>query len=226
MFAQIAPQYDRLNHLLSLNIDKSWRNKTVQAMRSAAKHSLLDVCTGTGDLAAAFATQTNCEKIVATDFCAPMLEIARKKQVRDSIAASRLSYLEADAQELPFDDNSFEAVTVAFGIRNVADTLLGLKEMLRVCKPGGRIGVLEFSKPSWPVLKQFYSGYFRYVLPKIGQTFARNESSAYEYLPQSVSEFPCGEAFMELMRQAGYDSVTQQPMTFGVVTLYLGNKPL
>ncbi len=224
MFAQIAPHYDRMNHVLSLNIDKRWRSKTVKLLRSAATESLLDVCTGTGDLAAAFAQQTDCPKIIGTDFCSPMLEIAKRKQAKQQISDDRMNFFEADAQSLPFNDNSFSLVTVAFGLRNVADTMQGLREMLRVCKPGGTVGVLEFSKPTFPVFKQAYGAYFRYILPCVGQAFAKNNSSAYEYLPASVQEFPSGTAFLELMTNAGFRDAKQFPMTFGVASLYTGTK--
>ena len=224
MFAQIAPHYDRMNHLLSLNIDKRWRAKTVARLGAFATDSLLDVCTGTGDLATAFVQKTKCQKVIGTDFCTPMLDIARQKQHRFEISQDRLTFMEADAQALPFQSDSFSVVTVAFGLRNVADTMLGLKEMLRVCKSGGRVGILEFSKPRLPVLRQLYSAYFKYVLPKVGQRLARNDSSAYEYLPASVSEFPSGRALLQLMQQAGYVDVAEYPMTFGVATLYVGQK--
>ncbi len=130
-----------------------------------------------------------------------MLDIARSKQLKTLIATERLSFIEADAQRLPFEDNSFSVVTVAFGLRNVADTNLGLSEMLRVCKPGGRVGVLEFSKPTLPVIKQGYGFYFRNVLPRVGQLLAKNNTAAYEYLPQSVGEFPSGKDFLKLMSE-------------------------
>jgi demethylmenaquinone methyltransferase/2-methoxy-6-polyprenyl-1,4-benzoquinol methylase len=225
MFAQIAPHYDRMNHLLSLNIDKRWRAKTVRLLGATADNAMLDVCTGTGDLAFAFAKTTDCPKIVGADFCAPMLQIAREKQQRTDIPANRLTFLEADATLLPFEDDSFSLVTVGFGLRNVSDVGIGLREMLRVCKRGKSVGVLEFSKPTFPVLKQGYSFYFRHVLPRIGQFFAKNNSSAYEYLPESVSEFPSGGAFLDLMKRNGYVNPRQHVLTFGVASLYIGDKP-
>ena len=225
MFAQIAPYYDRMNHVLSLNIDKRWRAATVRRMADAATDSLLDVCTGTGDLATAFAAGTPCRRIVGVDFCLPMLQIAVDKQRKIGIDPQRLAFMEADAQSLPFADDTFDAVTVAFGLRNVSDTMQGLREMLRVCRPGGQIGVLEFSKPTAPGFKQLYSFYFRRVLPRVGQTLARNQSEAYAYLPASVGEFPSGDDFLQLMRTAGYREPRQHAFTLGIASLYVGGKP-
>jgi demethylmenaquinone methyltransferase / 2-methoxy-6-polyprenyl-1,4-benzoquinol methylase len=224
MFAQIAPQYDRLNHLLSLNIDRRWRSKTVRLLGPFANDSMLDVCTGTGDLAIEFARRTNCPTIIAADFCAPMLDIARTKQLKHGLDQSRLSFIEADTQQLPFEDNSFDVVTVAFGLRNVSNTQRGLQELIRVCKPNGRVGILEFSKPTAPGLRQIYGFYFRNVLPRIGQRLAKNHSAAYEYLPASVGEFPSGQDLIDLMIHNGYVDVKQYPLTFGVASLYIGAK--
>lgn len=225
MFAQIAPHYDRMNHVLSLNIDKQWRAKTVALLGPSADQAILDCCTGTGDLAFTFAKKTDCPKIVGADFCAPMLQIAREKQQRTDIPGDRLTFVEADTTSLPFEDDSFSLVTVGFGLRNVSDVDVGLKEMLRVCKRGKSVGILEFSKPTFPVLKQGYNFYFRHVLPRVGQFFAKNNSSAYEYLPASVSEFPSGEQFLDLMKKHGFVNPRQHVLTFGVASLYVGEKP-
>jgi demethylmenaquinone methyltransferase/2-methoxy-6-polyprenyl-1,4-benzoquinol methylase len=226
MFAEIAPRYDLLNHVLSLNIDRYWRSQTLKRLALRPGESVLDVCTGTGDLALAAARNLgpNAE-VVGTDFCSEMLDIARSKQSRGLAGHTRLRFIEADTTQLPFEDRSFDAVTVAFGIRNVVDTDRGLQEMIRVCRPGGQVAILEFSKPSWPILKQGYGFYFRYVLPRIGNSIARNQSDAYRYLPESVVEFPSGKQFAQLMIRNGLQEVRCVPMTLGVVTLYLGRRP-
>jgi len=226
MFAEIAPRYDFLNHALSLNVDRYWRWRTLKALNLKPGQSILDVCTGTGDLALAAAKQLGQDsEVVGSDFCAEMLEIARRKQDKHRAQPTRVRFVEADTMQLPFESNAFHTVMVAFGLRNVADTLAGLREMHRVCRPGGQVAVLEFSKPSLPGLKQLYDFYFRSVLPRIGNAVATNSSDAYEYLPQSVREFPCGDALATLFQQVGLERVAWQSMTLGVVTLYTGHKP-
>lgn len=225
MFAQIAPRYDRLNHILSLNIDKRWRGKTLRLLRLTPGSPVLDVCTGTGDLALAISKELGPKtEVVGSDFCSEMLEIAKVKQAKAVPAGSNLRFIEADTQSLPFEEDTFQCVTVAFGLRNVSDTMRGLREMVRVTKPGGKVAVLEFSKPTAPGLKQIYNTYFLKVLPRVGQALASNDKSAYEYLPQSVQQFPCGEALANLMREAGLVDIQLTPMTLGVVTLYVGTK--
>jgi len=225
MFAEIAPKYDLMNHVLSLNIDTLWRNRTVRSLTLNRSDPVLDVCTGTGDLALAIARKNKGDfPVIGTDFCFPMLERARRKQTTTDPGDLNLSFIEADTEQLPFPDNLFQAVTVAFGIRNVSETIRGLNEMRRVCKPGGRVVILEFSRPTWPGLSQLYDAYFRWVLPKIGQTLSKNDQSAYNYLPASVREFPSGQAMLDLMASIGLRDLTQTPMTFGVATLYVGTK--
>ena len=225
MFAEIAPKYDLMNHVLSLNIDTHWRAKTLRILGLKAGAPVLDVCTGTGDLALAMARSLGREtRIVGSDFCVEMLEIARKKQTRKLPGYSQVEFIEADTQALPFPENHFQAVTVAFGLRNVAVTSLGLSEMRRVCKTGGQVAVLEFSKPTLFGLSHLYNAYFKYILPRVGQSMSKNKQSAYEYLPQSVQEFPSGEALAIIMREAKLTDIKMVPMTFGVVTLYLGTK--
>jgi demethylmenaquinone methyltransferase/2-methoxy-6-polyprenyl-1,4-benzoquinol methylase len=160
--------------------------------------------------------------IVGADFCPEMLVIGRQKGDRAG-ANGQMMFIEADALRLPFPDDSFQIVSVAFGLRNVADTDRGLLEMARVCRRGGRVAVLEFSQPRRP-LRGLYNWYFRKVLPRIGQAVSRNRSHAYDYLPASVSEFPSGEALVDRMRAAGLRDVTFTPLTFGVATLYVGTK--
>lgn len=225
MFAQIAPHYDRMNHLLSLGIDRRWRRATVDRIAPLVGAATLDVCTGTGDLAFELAQRTDCPRIEATDFCEPMLSIARRKQTTAGIAPDRVRFSSADAMRLPFADEEFDLVTVAFGLRNVQDTAAGLREMLRVCRPGGNVAILEFSRPTLWGLRHGYNWYFQHVLPRIGQRLAKNDSDAYGYLPASVAAFPSGEAMLQLMRQCGYVDVEQTAYTFGVASLYLGQRP-
>jgi demethylmenaquinone methyltransferase/2-methoxy-6-polyprenyl-1,4-benzoquinol methylase len=223
MFGEIAPRYDFLNHVLSLNIDKYWRRKTVRRAPPLGDAPLLDLCTGTGDLALAYARRTQAA-IVAADFCPEMLTIGRQKAAQAGLA-EQITFVEADAQRLPFPDNHFQIVAVAFGLRNVTDTEQGLREMVRVCRPGGKVVVLEFSAPRrWP-LRGLYRWYFRRVLPRVGQALSPNGSSAYAYLPESVGEFPTYEALAARMQSCGLDDVEFIPLTCGIATLYVGAKP-
>lgn len=224
MFGEIAPRYDLLNHLLSLNVDRYWRWRTVRIVRAAPSGPILDVCTGTGDLAFAFYRRTRgTVPIVAADFCPEMLKIAEAKKCRAGLDDG-IMFLQADAQQLPFDDGRFQIVSVAFGLRNLADTDVGLREMTRVCRPGGQVAVLEFSMPRRQPLRGLYGWYFRHVLPRVGQWLTRNNHDAYNYLPSSVGEFPSGESLAARMRSAGLDAVTLYPLTGGIATLYVGRK--
>lgn len=224
MFAQIAPRYDLMNHLLSIGIDIRWRKKTVQQLRLDADLPILDCCTGTGDLALMLAERVQGRvEVVGTDFCAPMLRLADQKHGR-RFSRYPVRFLEADTQALPFADAAFQAVTVAFGLRNVQDTDLGLRELARVCAPGGQVAVLEFSQPTLPGFKQIYQAYFKWILPRVGQRLARNDQSAYEYLPNSVLSFPSGRALAERMEMAGLRNIRITPFTFGVASLYLGDR--
>jgi demethylmenaquinone methyltransferase / 2-methoxy-6-polyprenyl-1,4-benzoquinol methylase len=224
MFGEIAPRYDFLNHLLSIGTDKYWRWRTVRRVPPTGEGPLLDLCTGTGDLALAYAKRLNGGgRVVGADFCHEMLAIGRAKADRAG-HNGRVTFIEADAQQLPFPDNHFQIVCVAFGLRNVTDTDRGLREMVRVCRPGGRVAVLEFSMPRWQPFRGIYRWYFRRVLPKVGQALMRNQSAAYSYLPESVGEFPDGEALAKRMRTAGLRDVKYWPLTLGVATLYVGTK--
>jgi demethylmenaquinone methyltransferase / 2-methoxy-6-polyprenyl-1,4-benzoquinol methylase len=231
MFGEISGRYDLMNHLLSGGVDYYWRWRTIRAVAPQSSAPILDVCTGTGDLALAYWKAGRGEiPVMATDFTPEMLRLAEQKRDRvfgKQIAsgASPLTFLEADTQSLPFEDNRFQIVSVAFGLRNVTNTDTGLKEMIRVCQPGGRVAVLEFSMPANPLFNLFYRNYFKYVLPRIGQLLAKNKESAYDYLPASVSEFPYGQALAEKMKSCGLTDVTWTPLTFGIATLYVGRKP-
>jgi demethylmenaquinone methyltransferase / 2-methoxy-6-polyprenyl-1,4-benzoquinol methylase len=224
MFGEIAPRYDFLNHLLSLNIDRYWRWRTTRIVPPTGDQPILDLCTGTGDLALAFDHAAGQKvKITGSDFCPEMLELARGKGAKLGVN-DHVEWIEADAQALPFPSDAYQIVSVAFGLRNVADTDQGLREMVRVCAPGGRVAVLEFTTPRWQPLRGLYGWYFRNVLPKIGQALMRNNSAAYEYLPQSVGQFYEYEELTERMEAAGLREVKFYPFTFGVATLYVGTK--
>jgi demethylmenaquinone methyltransferase/2-methoxy-6-polyprenyl-1,4-benzoquinol methylase len=224
MFGEIAARYDFLNHLLSLGIDHYWRWRTVRRVKPVGSAPILDLCTGTGDLALAYNRAAGgAAPIVGADFCRPMLDVGEKKRRR--AGAERLSLAVADAERLPFASDSFQIVSVAFGLRNVSDTDRGLAEMTRVCRPEGKVAVLEFSTPEWQPFRAVYGWYFRHVLPRIGQLLARNPCDAYNYLPESVGQFPQGEALAERMRAAGLERIERRSLTLGVATLYVGVKP-
>ena len=224
MFGEIAPRYDLLNRLLSLGIDRWWRRRTVKLVPPQGDAPILDVCTGTGDLALSYwRASRGRAPVIGTDFCAPMLVRARQKAQRAG-AADQVRFVEADTLHLPFEDNTFQIVCVAFGLRNVQDTDRGLAEMARVCRPGGSVAVLEFSMPTLQPLRALYGWYFRYVLPRIGQALARNRQSAYNYLPESVGQFPQNETLAARIEAAGLARARYFPLTFGVATLYVGHK--
>jgi len=223
MFGEIAPSYDRMNHLLSMNVDRLWRRKTVKTLKPNSLEPILDCCTGTGDLAFAFERATKSQvPITAADFCEEMLEVGRSKI--PARRSTQVTFVQADTQNLPFEDNSYQIVSAAFGLRNVADTDRGLREMVRVCKRGGQVAVLEFSTPRYQPIRGMYQWYFKNILPRIGQALARNSSSAYNYLPDSVGDFPAYEQLTDRMRAAGLRSARFLPLTFGIATLYIGSK--
>jgi demethylmenaquinone methyltransferase/2-methoxy-6-polyprenyl-1,4-benzoquinol methylase len=227
MFGNIARRYDLLNHLLSLNVDRYWRWRTTRLVPPEVGPQaapILDVCTGTGDLALAYDRAARGQvPIVGSDFCRPMLLPARQKVARRG-AAGRITFVEADAQRLPFPDDTFQLTTVAFGLRNVTDTDRGLAEMVRVTRPGGRVAILEFSRPRGWLFGRLYRFYFTWILPRVGQAVSRSREGAYEYLPASVLEFPDGEALAAKLREHGLVEVYWHPMTFGIATLYVGKK--
>lgn len=224
MFGHIAPSYDFLNHLLSLNIDRYWRWRTTRLVPPDRTGPILDLCTGTGDLALAYDRAAGgAVPIVGADFCHEMLQRAGSKVGRHG-ASERIRLLEADAQHLPFPADSFQIVTVAFGLRNVTDTDRGIAEMVRVARPGGKVAILEFSQPRGWLVGRVYRFYFRHVLPRIGQMISRSQDNAYRYLPASVMDFPDGEALAERLRRHGLADVCWHSLTFGIATLYVGTK--
>jgi demethylmenaquinone methyltransferase/2-methoxy-6-polyprenyl-1,4-benzoquinol methylase len=224
MFGNIAPSYDLLNHLLSLNIDRYWRRRTTRLVPPADDAPILDLCTGTGDLALAYDRAAGGRApIIGADFCHEMLVRAERKTLKRQ-ANDRIRYLEADAQQLPFPDNHFQITAVAFGLRNVTDTDRGIAEMVRVTRPGGQVAILEFSQPRHWLFGRLYRFYFRYILPLVGQAISRSQDNAYGYLPASVVAFPDGDALAQRLRGHGLSDVRWYPLTFGIATLYVGTK--
>jgi len=222
MFAEIAPRYDLVNRMLSGGIDVWWRHVTVQRVPPPTAGAVLDVCTGTGDLALAYARRAGSGvRVVGSDFCRPMLDRGVVKSRRAGLPGE---WVEADAMDLPFPTGAFDVVTVAFGLRNIADTAQGLAEMARVCRPGGKLAILEFSLPANAAIRGFYLWYFRHVLPRLGNAVARNSSAAYTYLNQSVEAFPSGPALAAVVKQAGFVSVDLVPLTCGIATLTVATR--
>lgn len=223
MFTGIAGRYDLLNHLLSLNIDKLWRRRVKRILSDTIAHRhavVLDIACGTGDLSIELASGTNAS-IIGTDFCRPMLAIAHGKAAK---GGKPLPFIESDAMSLSFPDNSFDAATIAFGLRNLPNFENGLREMFRVIKPGGRMVILEFSSPVVPGFRQAFNFYFLKVLPRIGGLVSGSRS-AYEYLPNSVQKFPDQKALAAMMTSIGYTSVTYQNLTGGIAAIHVGTKP-
>ena len=220
MFSSIAPRYDFLNRLLSLGVDRRWRRLAVAETVPSTGGRFLDVATGTADMALEILRQKGSRASVAgADISLAMMRIGEEKCGKTG-GASRVFFVRAPGEALPFRDASFDSSCVAFGIRNVVDRERGLREMCRAVRPGGRVVVLEFSSPPGTVFSALYRLYFQSVLPRIGGIFSRG--SAYSYLPESVFSFPEPPAFAEMMRAAGCVSVTHRPLTFGIVTLYVG----
>lgn len=220
MFDNIAPRYDLLNRVLSVGIDRLWRKDVVRILRrSGSPRRILDVATGTADLAIE-SLSLEPESVVGVDIAEEMLAVGRQKI--NALGAGQTIVLQtADAENLPFADGSFDAVTVAFGVRNFENLGRGLSEMARVLKPGGTVAILEFSQPRAFPIRQLYSVYSRYILPRIGRAVSRDEG-AYSYLPQSVAAFPDGTEMVEIVESAGFEGVQARRMTFGIVTIYHG----
>lgn len=222
MFAGIAGRYDLLNHLLSLNIDKRWRRRVSAELRQILddpEAHVLDVACGTGDLSLELNSGAKAS-VIGTDFCRPMLAFAKEKSVNE---ASPIPYVEGDAMRLPFADDEFDALTIAFGLRNLANVEDGLKELRRVLKPGGRLAVLEFSAPIVPGFGRLFNFYFAHVLPRIGGAVSGSRG-AYEYLPDSVSKFPDQKKLVSMMEATGFSAVRYQNLTGGIAAIHTGAK--
>ncbi|OQX81719.1 MAG: bifunctional demethylmenaquinone methyltransferase/2-methoxy-6-polyprenyl-1,4-benzoquinol methylase [Bacteroidetes bacterium 4484_249] len=221
MFNNIAHRYDFLNHFLSGGIDFIWRKKAIKTLSANNPKTILDVATGTGDLAIA-AIKLNPEKIIGIDIAEDMVEIGRTK-VRKKNLEQVIQLQTGDSENIQFSDNYFDAAMVAFGVRNFENLEKGLSEMHRILKPGGEVMILEFSKPIRFPVKQFYNFYFRYILPFIGRLIS-GDSSAYTYLPDSVSEFPHGNEFLNILTKVGFKNPGHRPLTFGIASIYSGWK--
>ena len=220
MFSGIAGRYDLLNHVLSINIDKRWRRAVRRILEDVLARPdavVLDVACGTGDLSLELAQNANA-RVVGSDFCHPMLAIARTKTGRSGLT---VPYIEGDALKLPFADASFDALTIAFGLRNLANFEDGLRELNRVLKPGGKIVVLEFSSPVIPGFRALFNFYFTSVLPRLGGAVSGSRD-AYEYLPDSVRKFPDQKGLVELMKRAGFSSVEYSNLTGGIAAIHVG----
>lgn len=220
MFDRISHRYDFLNHFLSLGIDRRWRKRAISQLREQQPKRILDVATGTGDLAIA-ALALKPDEVLGIDISEKMLEVGRKKLNKMGIQNIVLS--KEDSAELSFSDQSFDAVTVAFGVRNFEDLEAGLREMNRVLKLGGRLVILEFSKPSMFPVKQLFNLYSKYLLPLWGKIFSGSEA-AYRYLPESVKHFPEGPALASILTQCGYHVIRIERLTFGICSLYVADK--
>ncbi|MFM7216401.1 MAG: bifunctional demethylmenaquinone methyltransferase/2-methoxy-6-polyprenyl-1,4-benzoquinol methylase UbiE [Bacteroidota bacterium] len=221
MFDNIAGRYDFLNHFLSLGIDRYWRKAAVRRLTELRPKFILDIATGTADLAIE-TLKIKPEKIFGVDISVEMLALGRKKLKKRKLD-DRIELLEGDSEHLIFDDNKFDAVTVAFGVRNFENLQAGLLEINRVLRPGGRLVVLEFSKPSNPVMSGLYRFYSTRVTPFIGKTIS-GDGSAYTYLHESIDAFPSGNAFLAELTRAGFQETSAKPLTFGIVTVYTADK--
>lgn len=221
MFDAIAPRYDLLNHLLSAGIDRRWRRRAIAALALTGSERLLDLCTGTGDVAmAARRARPGARRVVGIDFAAAMLQIGVEK-VRRAGLADAIALVRGDATRIPVADQSVDAATVAFGIRNVENASAAALELHRVLRPGGRLAILEFAVPTLPIVRAVYLAYFRHVLPRIGRLVSRH-SGAYAYLPESVGAFATPDEFVKILRQSGFRDISAVPLTLGIVFLYVG----
>ncbi|MEJ2635318.1 MAG: bifunctional demethylmenaquinone methyltransferase/2-methoxy-6-polyprenyl-1,4-benzoquinol methylase UbiE [Calditrichia bacterium] len=223
MFDRIAQRYDLLNRLLSLRQDVAWRNKLAENLTDVRDQKILDLATGTADVLLSLFHQTDkADAAAGIDMSDRMLRIGREKIQKNGLSHA-IALFPGDAMHIPFRNNSFDAVTIAFGIRNVLDVNRSLREMYRTLKPGGRVLILEFSLPANRLIRQLYLFYFRNILPRIGGVIS-GDSYAYRYLNRTVETFPYGEAFCELLRDAGFQNVRTIPLTFGIASIYRGNK--
>ncbi len=221
MFDTISKEYDGLNRVISFGIDIKWRKKVVEIVKKQQPKTILDIATGTGDLAINLA-ETSAEEIVGLDISPGMLEVGKEK-VKAKQLDNRVKMIIGDSENMPFEDNTFDAITVAFGVRNFETLENGLKDILRVLKPGGTFVILETSVPTKFPFKQGYKVYSKFILPTIGKLFSKDKT-AYKYLSESASVFPYGEALNNILRNIGFINVEDKPQTFGVATIYTASK--
>ena len=222
MFDNIAPAYDQLNHALSWNIDKSWRRKAINWLEPFHPQHIMDVATGTGDFAIQACQTLHPQELIGTDISEGMMNVGREK-VKAAGLDSRISFAKEDCTALTFPDKRFDAITVAFGVRNFEDLDKGLREMHRVLKDNGKLVILELSEPDWFPMKQLYAVYSKIVIPTLGKLLSKDRS-AYTYLPQSIKAFPQGEIMTDIIRKAGFNQASFKRLTLGICTLYLATK--
>ena len=222
MFDNIAPSYDQLNHRLSWNIDRGWRKKAIRQLEPFHPKQILDIATGTGDFAILAARILNPEHLIGTDISEGMMEIGLKKTKKEGLEQI-ITFAREDCMKLSFNDNSFDAVTSAFGIRNFADLDQGLREMWRVLRPGGHLSIVELTTPVTFPMKQLFSLYSHLVLPVYGKLISKDQS-AYTYLTKTIEAFPQGETMMDVLRKAGFRKASFSRLTLGICTMYLATK--
>jgi demethylmenaquinone methyltransferase/2-methoxy-6-polyprenyl-1,4-benzoquinol methylase len=222
MFDQIAPQYDFLNRFLSAGIDISWRKKTLLKLKKDNPQFILDVATGTADLAIMASRLLTPQKITGIDISEGMLELGRKKILQGGLQEQVTLYT-GDSEAIPMNNDQFDAVTVSFGVRNFQNLEKGLQEILRVLRPGGKLVVLEFSRPSLPGVQQLYNLYMNFVTPGVGRIFSKSRT-AYQYLNDSVQKFPEGKDFVSIMEKTGFKNTSLQRLSLGICTIYMGEK--
>jgi len=221
MFDNISKKYDFLNHFLSMGIDVGWRKKVVKIIGKQNPDSILDIATGTGDLAIMLA-DLKVSEIVGLDLSAGMLAVGTEK-VKAKHLSKVIAMIQGDSENLPFEDNRFDAITVSFGVRNFENLTKGLSEILRVLKPQGKLVILEFSKPESFIMKHLYGFYSSVILPFLGKLISKDRS-AYTYLPESVAAFPYGKAFNQILKNVGFNAIENQPVSFGIATIYSASK--
>lgn len=222
MFNDIAPTYDRLNHILSLDIDRLWRKRVVRIVRKLGAKYIMDMATGTGDLAIALAKNIEGSTIYGADFSSEMLAVAKQK-IEALGLAERISLTECNAEEIPLDDEAVDAATVAFGVRNFENQGKALTEMKRTIRRGGHLVVLEFSNPRFALVRWCYRLYSHYILPAIGRLVSKH-ATAYTYLPESIDKFASPEAFTALLKEVGFDHIERKSLSLGIAHIYIAHK--